>query len=190
LAAQLVCTTRLQILFPPGSNEVFTSRLKLFTESSEITGDNVSAYIRLNICAWNDRQVIIFLIYLIVQDNPGELNMGTLYFRNKYNTTPNGLSGNEDCGQMSAWYIFSSIGIYPMNPASGEYQIGSPIFEKSTITLADGKTFVIEAENVSKEIFTFSQTPLNGDQTSVSHKQITQGGVLHFEMGPKPNKMV
>jgi putative alpha-1,2-mannosidase len=78
-----------------------------------------------------------------------------------------------------------------MNPASGEYQIGSPIFEKSTITLADGKTFVIEAENVSKEIFTFSQL-LNGnkfDQTSVS-QQITQGGVLHFEMGPKPNKMV
>jgi putative alpha-1,2-mannosidase len=83
--------------------------------------------------------------------------LGHYILETQYNTTPNGLSGNEDCGQMSAWYIFSSIGIYPMNPASGEYQIGSPIFEKSTITLADGKKFVIEAENVSKRIFTFSQ---------------------------------
>jgi putative alpha-1,2-mannosidase len=78
-----------------------------------------------------------------------------------------------------------------MNPASGEYQIGSPIFEKSTITLADGKTFVIEAENVSKENFYIQSATLNGnkfDQTTISHKQITQGGILHFEMGPKPNK--
>jgi predicted alpha-1,2-mannosidase len=178
-----------------GSNEVFASRLeKLFTESSEITGDNVSADISGLIGQYaHGNEPSHHISYLF---NSAGQPWRTQYWAHyiletQYNTTPNGLSGNEDCGQMSAWYIFSSIGIYPMNPASGEYQIGSPIFEKSTITLADGKTFVIEAENVSKENFYIQSATLNGnkfDQTSVSHKQITQGGVLHFEMGPKPNK--
>lgn len=178
-----------------GSNEVFASRLeKLFTESSEITGDNVSADISGLIGQYaHGNEPSHHISYLFNSaGQPWRTQYWVHYIlETQYNTTSNGLSGNEDCGQMSAWYIFSSIGIYPMNPASGEYQIGSPIFEKSTITLADGKKFLIEAENVSKENFYIQSATLNGnkfDQTSVSHKQITQGGVLHFEMGPKPNK--
>jgi len=92
---------------------------------------------------------------------------------------------------MSAWYVFSSIGIYPMNPASGDYEIGSPLFEKSTIQLSEGKTFVIEAENVSDKNFYIQSATLNGkvfNHTYISHKEIIQGGVLHFIMGAEPNK--
>jgi putative alpha-1,2-mannosidase len=92
---------------------------------------------------------------------------------------------------MSAWYVFSSMGLYPMNPASGEYEIGSPIFEKATINLQDGKTFVIEAENVSNKNFYIQSATLNGvvfDKTAITHQQIVQGGILHFVMGSKPNK--
>lgn len=109
----------------------------------------------------------------------------------QYNTTANGLSGNEDCGQMSAWYVFSSMGLYPMNPASGEYEIGSPIFEKSTLNLPNGKIFVIEAENVSDKNFYIQSATLNGkafNKTAISHQELLKGGVLHFVMGAQPNQ--
>ena len=109
----------------------------------------------------------------------------------QYNTTPNGLSGNEDCGQMSAWYALSSIGLYPMNPASTKYEIGSPIFEKATLNLLGKKTFIIEAEGVSNENIYIQSATLNGEnfnQTSILHQQILEGGRLHFVMGNTPNK--
>jgi len=178
-----------------GSNEIFTNRLeKLFTESSEITGNNISADISGLIGQYaHGNEPSHHIAYLF---NKAGKPWRTQYWvrhilDTQYNTTPNGLSGNEDCGQMSAWYIFSSLGFYPMNPASGEYEIGSPIFEKSTITLQGGKTFVIEAENVSKDNFYIQSATLNGksfNQTTISHKQITQGGILHFVMGSKPNE--
>ena len=82
----------------------------------------------------------------------------------QYNTTPNGLSGNEDAGQMSAWYVFSSIGLYPFNPASGEYEIGSPLFKKPTIRLPQGKEFIIEAEKVSDINIYIQSAWLNGEE--------------------------
>ena len=78
-----------------------------------------------------------------------------------------------------------------MNPASGEYEIGSPIFEKATLNLEDGKTFVIEAENVSDKNYYIQSAILNGqafNQTAITHQQILAGGTLHFVMGPQPNK--
>jgi putative alpha-1,2-mannosidase len=92
---------------------------------------------------------------------------------------------------MSAWYALSSIGLYPMNPASAEYEIGSPVFEKATITISEGKTFVIKAENVSDKNRYIQSATLNGEdfnQTSMSHQQIVNGGTLHFVMGAEPNK--
>ena len=178
-----------------GSNEIFTNRLeKLFTESSEITGNNISADISGLIGQYaHGNEPSHHIAYLF--NKAGQPWRTQYWVRHildtQYNTTPNGLSGNEDCGQMSAWYIFSSLGFYPMNPASGEYEIGSPIFEKSTITLDGGKTFVIEAKNVSKDNFYIQSATLNGEsfnQTTISHKQITQGGVLQFVMGSKPNE--
>ena len=178
-----------------GSNATFTKRLEqLFTESSEITGNNVSADISGLIGQYaHGNEPSHHIAYMFNKANePWRTQYWVRHILDtQYNTTPNGLSGNEDCGQMSAWYIFSSLGFYPMNPASGEYEIGSPIFEKSTLNLEGGKTFVIEAEKVSDKNFYIQSATLNGvpfNTTFITHQQILQGGILHFVMGSEPNK--
>ncbi|UWY27467.1 GH92 family glycosyl hydrolase [Flavobacterium sp. TR2] len=178
-----------------GGNGAFTKRLEqLFTESSEITGNNVSADISGLIGQYaHGNEPSHHIAYMF---NHAKQPWRTQYWvrhilDTQYNTTANGLSGNEDCGQMSAWYVFSSMGLYPMNPASGEYEIGSPIFEKSTLNLPNGKTFVIEAENVSDKNFYIQSATLNGkafNKTAISHQELLKGGVLHFVMGAQPNQ--
>ncbi|MWB93306.1 glycoside hydrolase family 92 protein [Flavobacterium sp. GA093] len=178
-----------------GSNEIFVKRLEqLFTESSEITGENVSADISGLIGQYaHGNEPSHHIAYMF--NHAGQPWRTQYWVRHildtQYNTTPNGLSGNEDCGQMSAWYVFSSMGLYPMNPASGQYEIGSPLFEKAKINLEGGKSFVIEAENVSDKNFYIQSATLNGqafDKTYITHQQILQGGILHFVMGAEPNK--
>lgn len=102
-----------------------------------------------------------------------------------------GLPGNEDCGQLSAWYIFNSIGFYPVCPGSPEYQIGSPSFDKVTMNLPGGKSFTVIAENNSAENVYVQSVKFNGrpyDKTTILHEDIMKGGTLVFEMGPEPNK--
>ncbi|WP_281632926.1 GH92 family glycosyl hydrolase [Flavobacterium luteolum] len=178
-----------------GGNGIFTKRLEqLFTESSEITGNNVSADISGLIGQYaHGNEPSHHIAYMF--NHAGQPWRTQYWVRHildtQYNTTANGLSGNEDCGQMSAWYVFSSMGLYPMNPASGEYEIGSPIFEKSTLNLPNGKTFVIEAENVSDKNFYIQSATLNGktfNKTAISHQEMLKGGVLHFVMGAQPNQ--
>ncbi|NGY37778.1 glycoside hydrolase family 92 protein [Flavobacterium sp. XN-5] len=178
-----------------GGNDQFAGRLeKLFTESSEITGDNVSADITGLIGQYaHGNEPSHHIAYMFNHANqPWRTQYWARHIMDtQYNTTPNGLSGNEDCGQMSAWYVLSSIGLYPMNPASGEYEIGSPIFEKSTINLPENKMFVIEAKHVSHNNFYIQSATLNGkpfNKTTLSHQDILKGGTLHFVMGNKPNK--
>ncbi|UMB55513.1 GH92 family glycosyl hydrolase [Lutibacter sp. A64] len=178
-----------------GDEDKFTDKLEqLFTESSEITGDNVSADITGLIGQYahgNEPSHHIAYMY-----NYANKPWKTQYWvreilKTQYNTTPDGLSGNEDCGQMSAWYIFSSMGLYPYSPASGEYQIGSPLFKSSTIKISEDISFTIKAENVSDENIYIQSATLNGkvfNSTSISHKQILQGGTLQFVMGNTPNK--
>ncbi len=175
-------------------NTFVTKLEQLFTEDSEITGDNVSADISGLIGQYaHGNEPSHHIAYMF---NKANAPWKTQYWVSKilktqYNTTPNGLSGNEDCGQMSAWYIFSSLGIYPMNPASGEYQIGSPIFEKATIKLSDNTNFIIEAENVSDKNIYIQSATLNGkkiNRSYITHQEIIQGGTLHFVMGKSPNK--
>ena len=106
-----------------------------------------------------------------------------------YNDTPSGLCGNEDCGQMSAWYVFSAMGFYPMNPASQIYEIGSPIVKSAKINLSNGKCFTIFAPKVSKENIYIQKILLNGkecDMKSISHSQIMDGATITFEMGSSP----
>lgn len=175
--------------------ENFTNRLEeLFTESSEITGDNVSVDISGLIGQYaHGNEPSHHIAYLF---NKAGKPWRTQYWVNhilktQYNTTPNGLSGNEDCGQMSAWYIMSSIGLYPLNPASGVYEITRPIFEKTTLHLQEGKTFEITAENVSKDNIYIQSATLNGKEltkTTITHQQLVKGGKLHFVLGKTPNK--
>ena len=113
------------------------------------------------------------------------------YILNKFYTNkPDGLIGNEDCGQMSAWYVMSSLGFYPVNPSNGVYVFGSPLFDKATISLPDGKTFVVETVNNSKENIYIQSVELNGQPYSksyITHKDIMAGGALKFGMGNTPN---
>ena len=178
-----------------GGAEPFTEKLEqLFNESSEITGEHTSADISGLIGQYaHGNEPSHHIAYLF---NKAGKPWRTQYYvheilNTQYNTTPNGLSGNEDAGQMSAWYVLSSMGLYPFSPASATYEIGTPIFEKSTINLKDGGTFVITAKNISPENFYIQSAKLNGEDfntTTISHEQILAGGTLEFVMGSEPNK--
>ncbi len=109
----------------------------------------------------------------------------------EYDASPGGLDGDDDCGQMSAWLLFTAMGFYPVNPASGEYMIGSPMYREISLTLANGKTFHVEASHNSAENVYIQSATLNGKALAkpvITWEQIQTGGVLHFEMGPKPSK--
>ncbi|WP_299271778.1 GH92 family glycosyl hydrolase [uncultured Psychroserpens sp.] len=106
-----------------------------------------------------------------------------------YTNEPDGISGNEDCGQMSAWYVFSSMGFYPVTPSSNDYIIGTPLFDKATINLENGKQFTIVADNLSDRNIYIEYAYLNGkalDKTFISHNDIMDGGTLEFKMTDNP----
>ena len=108
-----------------------------------------------------------------------------------YTNEPDGISGNEDCGQMSAWYVFSSLGLYPVTPGSNEYVIGSPLMEKASIFLENGKVFTLSTENYSKNHPYIQSVQLNSEHLNRSflkHEEIMEGGALNFVMGPKPSQ--
>lgn len=110
--------------------------------------------------------------------------------KNFYHDQPDGIIGNEDCGQMSAWYIMSSLGFYPVFTASGQYVLGSPLFDKVTINHENGKKFIIEAVDNSPENIYIQDVELNGkkyDLTYITHQDIMQGGKLIIRMGSEPN---
>jgi len=109
---------------------------------------------------------------------------------NLYTDKADGLSGNEDCGQMSAWYIMSSMGFYPVNPSNGAYVFGSPLFDEVNINLPGDRKFKIVARNNSDKNIYIQSVKLNGvdyKKSFITHKDIVKGGTLTFEMGAKPN---
>ncbi len=108
-----------------------------------------------------------------------------------YKPTPAGLCGNDDCGQMSAWYVMSALGIYPMNPVSGEYVFGSPLIDKAVIKTESGRKFTIEAKNNPTKNIYIKSVELDGKNykgISLNYNKIIQGGNLKFVMGNKPVK--
>jgi predicted alpha-1,2-mannosidase len=108
-----------------------------------------------------------------------------------YRNQPDGLCGNEDCGQMSSWLVMSSLGFYPVTPGSEEYMFGTPAFKKASLQLENGKTFVIVAENISDQNYYIQSASLNGQPLNkpyIKHSEIMNGGTLTFVMGPQPNK--
>jgi len=178
-----------------GGDDNFSTKLEeLFTESSEITGENVSVDISGLIGQYaHGNEPSHHIAYMF---NFANKPWRTQYWvreilKTQYFATPDGLSGNEDCGQMSAWYVFSSMGLYPYNPVSGEYQIGSPLFEKSTIKMSEDTNFTIIAENTSNKNIYIQSATLNGkvfNRTSITHNEMLKGGILHFKMGSVPNE--
>jgi len=110
--------------------------------------------------------------------------------RNFYTSQPNGLIGNEDCGQMSAWYVFNAMGFYPVCPGDNKYVFGSPIFDKVTMNLENGKQFKIIAHHQAEKNIYIQSVKLNGKEYSKSYitfNDIKDGGTLEFVMGSQPN---
>ena len=108
-----------------------------------------------------------------------------------YLDQPDGLSGNEDVGQMSAWYILSSVGLYQVDPVGGRFVIGSPLFDKATVNVGSGKTFTVVAKNNSDRNIYVQSARLNGKTLKNSYiefNDIRHGGTLELVMGPKPSK--
>ena len=108
-----------------------------------------------------------------------------------YLDQPDGLSGNEDVGQMSAWYILSSVGLYQVDPVGGRFVIGSPLFDKATVNVGGGKTFTVVAKNNSDKNIYVQSARLNGKtlkNSYVDFNDIRRGGTLELVMGPKPSK--
>jgi predicted alpha-1,2-mannosidase len=113
-----------------------------------------------------------------------------LITENFYTTKPDGIIGNEDVGQMSAWHVFSTLGFYPLNPANGSYIFGSPSVNQATITLAGGKILSIEAKNNSSANKYIQRIAFNGKpytKSYITHQDLLQGGKLVIEMGAKPS---
>ncbi|MBC8126129.1 MAG: glycoside hydrolase family 92 protein [Gloeobacteraceae cyanobacterium ES-bin-144] len=109
--------------------------------------------------------------------------------RELYTNKPDGLCGNEDMGQMSAWYVFSALGFYPVNPADGKYAFGTPLFEEVSMNLPNGKKFIIKANGHSKKNIYISKILLNGspyEKGYLTHTDILKGGQIEFFMSDKP----
>lgn len=172
-----------------GGRNVLLSRLdSLFTMKSKLTGVNVSGDISGLIGQYaqgNEPSHHIVYMYNYL----GEPRK-TQYYINKilttlYGTTPEGICGNEDTGQMSAWYLFSALGFYPMDPVSGRYELGAPLFDKASIKLPSGKTFIVKANGLSEKNIYVKAVFLNGkklDRTYITFEEVLNGGELLFEM--------
>jgi predicted alpha-1,2-mannosidase len=108
-----------------------------------------------------------------------------------YSPTPDGYCGDEDTGQMSSWYVFSALGFYPVCPGDQNYIIGSPLFDRATLKLANGKTFTISTKGNGWQEYYIRSATLNDetlDKSYFSHQNILKGGELAFTMGPQANK--
>ena len=106
-----------------------------------------------------------------------------------YAPTPEGIIGNEDCGQMSAWYVFSSLGFYPVCPGSNEFALTAPQFPKAVVRLANGRTLTVTADNPRRSVYIASVT-LDGkpiDRNYITYDELMQGGELHFALRPRPD---
>lgn len=109
----------------------------------------------------------------------------------QYGNEPGSLCGNDDCGQMSAWYMFTCMGFYPVCPASSYYVIGAPQIPKAAMNLSNGKTFTMTAENISDQNIYVQSVRLNGknwDSPFLPYDELKNGGTIAFSMGPQPNK--
>ncbi|MDR0505751.1 MAG: GH92 family glycosyl hydrolase [Dysgonamonadaceae bacterium] len=172
-----------------GGEQYFATKLdSLFNindreESNGFTGD-VTGLIG-QYAQGNEPSHHVIYLYSMVGKNDRTAELIREVFDKFYQPKPDGLCGNDDCGQMSAWYIFSAMGFYPVNPASGEYIIGAPQIPGAEIKLADNKKFTMKAENLSKENKYIKSVTLNGkplERHVIKHSDIMNGGSLVFVM--------
>ena len=176
-----------------GGREKFITKLdSLFSIASQLEGDlissDISGLIGLYAHGNEPSHHIVHLYNYVGQPwKTQELVDSILY--GQYSDSVDGLSGNEDCGQMSAWYIMNAMGIYQVAPGCPVYSIGRPLFERLVVHLTNGKEFTVEAENVSRRNKYVQKLYVNGEEWEhpfINHRTIMEGATLHFVMGNKP----
>jgi predicted alpha-1,2-mannosidase len=172
-----------------GGNTAFVEKLDgMF--SAEQTVDEVPEWISGYIGQYvhgNEPSHHVPYLYSFVEQPHKTQKLVREIMRDLYTTQPDGLAGNEDAGQMSAWYLFSALGFYPVNPVSGDYVLGSPEVQSAEIKLENGNTFKISTENQSDKNVYVSKVTLNGevlDRILITHQDIMAGGELVFSMSP------
>ena len=168
-----------------GGEEPFLNKLdSVFTLKLETTQADVTGLIG-QYAHGNEPSHHVTYLYALAGRPERTQELIRQIFDTQYLPKPNGLCGNDDCGQMSAWYMFSAMGFYPVNPVSGEYVFGAPQLPKFTLHLADGKTFTIIAEGLSKEHMYVDSITLNGKpytKNYITHEDIMKGGTLVYKM--------
>jgi predicted alpha-1,2-mannosidase len=168
-------------------DSLFTMELpdKFFAETEDITRDGIiGGYVH-----GNEPSHHVAYLYNFTSQPWKTQEKTRMILKHQYKPTPDGLGGNDDCGQMSAWYIFSTLGFYPMAPGSDKYEIGSPAINKATLNLESGKVFVIDVQNQSDQNVYIQKIVLNGkvlDRLYLLHSEIMHGGKIIFTMGNKP----
>ena len=177
-----------------GGRDAFAKKLsELFTGVSKTTGrdqSDVTGLIGQYAQGNEPSHHMAYLFNYVAQPWQTQFYLNKIY-KDFYKNAPDGLIGNEDCGQMSAWYILSAMGFYPVTPGNGDYVLGTPVFDKVTINLENGKQFVVTANRKNKSDFYVQSVQLNGKPQSASyilHTDIMKGGKLHFALGQTPNK--
>jgi len=179
-----------------GGNKRFVQRLdslftmelpdKFFAETEDITRDGIiGGYVH-----GNEPSHHVAYLYNWTNQPWKTQERVRMILKKQYKPTPDGLGGNDDCGQMSAWYILTSLGFYPVAPGSDRYSLGSPSVNAAVIRLENGRTFSIEAKNQSDKNVYVKKITLNGQTLSrlwITHGEIMEGGQLVFYMSSKHN---
>jgi len=174
-----------------GGNKAFESKLdQMFTtkQATEKLPEWISGYIGQYVHGNEPAHHVPYLYQYINQPSKTQQRVRQI-MDDLYTTAPDGLAGNEDAGQMSAWYMFSALGFYPVNPVSGEYVLGSPQVNKAQIQLGNNKTFTVIANNQSEKNVYVDSVILNGEtytKFTISHQDIMAGGTLIFNMTSEP----
>jgi predicted alpha-1,2-mannosidase len=177
-----------------GKEQLILKLDSLFAVSSEIKGENKSPDVSGLIGQYahgNEPSHHIAYMYSYVGAPWKTAERVRMIIDSMYHDRPDGYSGNEDCGQMSAWAVWSMIGLYPVNPASGQYVFGSPVVDGATIQLPQNKKMVIRVKNNAKGNLYIRSVLLNGkpyNKTFIDHELLVAGGVLEFTMGARPHQ--
>lgn len=176
-----------------GGNKAFTAKLDTFFTVNHQSGelnDNASGFVG-QYAHGNEPSHHVAYLYTCAGEPWKTQKYVAHIMNNLYNDTSSGYAGNDDCGEMSAWYIFGALGFYPVNPASAEYIIGTPMLEEATIHLPDGKTFAIKAPRKKGNEIYIRSIKLNGKKHTknyITHQDILNGGTLEFVMSATPQK--
>ncbi len=168
-------------------DEIFTMHLpdEFFAETEDITREGIIG----NYIHGNEPSHHVAYLYNWVDAPHKTQEKVRMILKNQYHAAPDGLGGNDDCGQMSAWFLFSSLGFYPVAPGSDHYALGSPAIKTAVLKLENGKTLTIEANNQTDKNVCVEKVLVNGKQINrnyITHTEIMNGGKITFLMSDNP----